>query len=590
MFADDVLLFSSSPDFDLPLIKQSMDRFREIAGLKINFTKSEILSLAQRKPRPWFQTSPFAIAKDKIKYLGLYIGKHPSSIYNLNYPPVIEKVIKELEHWQTLPLSLTGRAHLFKMISFPKLLYPLQNLPCLLKRKDITKLNKTLTQFLWQSKKPRIALKKLSLPRAEGGLNIPNLKCYNLACLLRHAMDWLTHKSNYSNGELEDGMVSPWTLANILHTPLKCLPPHVRTNMLFRDTIIAWRDIRKQQNKPPTLSRMTGIQGSPHFPQGIQHQGYVDWSKQGLHSFEQFFYKGSWRPKTFKDLQKEFKLPDNHLIYFQQATSFWKSVRRPPVEIFAHTFLDSLRTWQTYKTAVSYPKIRILFSEPRIENQDPPWKKDFTNIRDKDQLLDGYLKITRTTVSESWKETQLKILHRAYSMFFRQMEGGGDKRQPKTDTIRPCCPKCHITKPTLKHALWSCPSVEQFWTQVHCFAMNTLYGRDNKNTDKDPLLCLFGIEPTPGPYAKTGQRNTARWEHTCYLVAKRCLLKQWIHAQAPTLEMVKAELKKLFLIERLDAEMTIGEATWIIHQALVRIFVNFIHPPGKGGLSGSPIV
>lgn len=47
-----------------------------------------------------------------------------------------------------------------------------------------------------------------------------------------------------------------------------------------------------------------------------------------------------------------------------------------------------------------------------------------------------------------------------------------------------------------------------------------------------------------------------RWEHMCYLAAKRAILTNWIQPRAPTIEELKVSMKKLFLVERLDAELT----------------------------------
>lgn len=35
----------------------------------------------------------------------------------------------------------------------------------------------------------------MCLPKAEDGMNLPNLRHYNIACLLRHACDWLSRAS-----------------------------------------------------------------------------------------------------------------------------------------------------------------------------------------------------------------------------------------------------------------------------------------------------------------------------------------------------------------------------------------------------------
>lgn len=81
----------------------------------------------------WINNSPFNKAKTHIKYLGLNICKTASTIYLLNYTVIINKVIAELISWKNLFLSLIGKCHLIKMVSFPKLLYAIQTLPCLLK-------------------------------------------------------------------------------------------------------------------------------------------------------------------------------------------------------------------------------------------------------------------------------------------------------------------------------------------------------------------------------------------------------------------------------------------------------------------------
>lgn len=87
MFADDVLIFSNSPASDMIALKGILDEYRLLSGLKINYSKSEILLLTQGLRRPWLQSSPFAIATKKIKYLGIWIGTTSESIYALNYDP-----------------------------------------------------------------------------------------------------------------------------------------------------------------------------------------------------------------------------------------------------------------------------------------------------------------------------------------------------------------------------------------------------------------------------------------------------------------------------------------------------------------------
>lgn len=43
---------------------------------------------------------------------------------------------------------------------------------------------------------------------SQGGANLPNLKLYNMACLLRHAVDWSNMTCTYSNYNLESAQAA----------------------------------------------------------------------------------------------------------------------------------------------------------------------------------------------------------------------------------------------------------------------------------------------------------------------------------------------------------------------------------------------
>lgn len=181
----------------------------------------------------------------------------------------------------------------------------------------------------------------------------------------------------------------------------------------------------------------------------------------------------------------------------------------------------------------------------------------------------GHVRITNLTVSEAWKETQLKILHRAYSVFFRPI--GDQSGSPQGRSDAPICPKCQASKPTLAHSLWICPKVANFWAQVHRYVMDIIHS----HRLQDPLLCLFGIEPPGDLRPRQTVKPPTRWEHLCYLVAKKCILTNWIYSRAPQMTEFKTALHRLFLVERLDAEMVSGRrlkyfaTTWRAYMASI---------------------
>lgn len=163
-------------------IKQLFNTFHLCSGLWIDFSKTEILPATHLPVLSMVFGFPFPVAEGYITYLGIKIGRPPSSLHNLNYPPLITKILSELEAWMDLPSSLFGRCHLFRMVSFAQLLYPLQTIPLLLKHKDIYKLYKMVSLFFGKTKDLVLCWNYMS-PEVKGAENLSNIWVYSITWL-----------------------------------------------------------------------------------------------------------------------------------------------------------------------------------------------------------------------------------------------------------------------------------------------------------------------------------------------------------------------------------------------------------------------
>lgn len=201
-----------------------------------------------------------------------------------------------------LPISFFGRCHLFKMVNFARLLYLLQTIPLLLRHKEVQSLQRTLSKFLWQRQRRRISVQKLFLPRSEGGANLPNIRVYNLSCLLRVCLDWILQTSQYSNFDLEAQMVTPYCLPALLHSKLRSIPPHLQHNLLIRDMLIAWREIRQKLSLSPWISQLLPIHGHPSFSPTLSRSILQAWAHRKLLHFAQLFEPTSCKPRPVHKL------------------------------------------------------------------------------------------------------------------------------------------------------------------------------------------------------------------------------------------------------------------------------------------------
>lgn len=102
------------------------------------------------------------------------------------------------------------------------------------------------------------------LPRDKEGLNFPNIWGYNLACLLRHIMDWLHESSFFSNWKIEVALTAPWSLQTLLHSRFSRIPALVQRSALLRDTIMhkAWKEVRKAHPFVQTYASVGSSRGT----------------------------------------------------------------------------------------------------------------------------------------------------------------------------------------------------------------------------------------------------------------------------------------------------------------------------------------
>lgn len=179
LYADDVLLYLAEPATTIPHLKDLISTYGYFSGYKVNVEKTMSISQTVKLQ------SGFKLPKDGIKYLGIQIPSSLENLYDANYKSMIQNISKDLDRWSTLPLSLLGRIESVRMNVLPKLLYPFQMLPIDIPKSAFDKLDRLISKFIWQGRRPRIRLKTLQLSKSHVGLKLPNLRYYFWAAQLK---------------------------------------------------------------------------------------------------------------------------------------------------------------------------------------------------------------------------------------------------------------------------------------------------------------------------------------------------------------------------------------------------------------------
>ena len=117
-----MIVYISDPINSTRMLLQLINTFSKVAGYKINSKKSIALlstddTLVEKDFR---ETSPFTIATNNIKYLGVTLTKNVKNLYHKNFESLKKEIKEDTRKWNNPPCSWIVRINIAKMAILPK--------------------------------------------------------------------------------------------------------------------------------------------------------------------------------------------------------------------------------------------------------------------------------------------------------------------------------------------------------------------------------------------------------------------------------------------------------------------------------------
>ena len=196
-YADDTSIISDGSPESMDGILRELDFFANISGLKINFSKTNMIWIGSKKfSKEIFHHSRWKLnwSNTNFEMLGIKFSVNLREMIDINYDNKLLNIKKIIDQWKGRKLTPLGRLSIIKSLLIPKLNHLILTLPNP-GEEYLKKIEFEFYKFLWGSNVHKIKKNTIVQDYRFGGLKMTD---YN-ECIVALKSSWIRRMIHANN-------------------------------------------------------------------------------------------------------------------------------------------------------------------------------------------------------------------------------------------------------------------------------------------------------------------------------------------------------------------------------------------------------
>ena len=542
LFADDVITFLERPDESLPVLDKIIREFGRFSGYKINIAKTQVLTLNYKPNRDIQESFNFNWKQKSIKYLGVNITKHMSTLFEANYGKINQEINKDIERWSTLPLELSSRLETVKMNILPRLLYLFQALPIEVPAKQFSTWDRQISRFIWAGKKARIRYKTLQLPKESGGWALPHLEKYYQAAQLRYIGCWC-----------DDTYIARWKdMERRLHEqPIQSILGDEQTfkkvksqlDPITKFTLDIWFKIVRKYKLENDIKILKWVVYDNKFEPAKYEKRFQQWNDKGIKTW--CTLTGGGRLPTFEELRKKYGLDNREFFMYLQLRDYYTKEIEGKAQGETNGVVQiMINKYKGYKIRMVSGMYQQLMGNEKYTTDyiKEKWEKELDIKITEEDWIRMWTTHHSSTNSRVWREFSWKNLSRFF--ITPKIKSRQIKKQMG------CWRECGEVNADHAHVFWKCVKIQCFWEMIN-ERLKKILGYEVPMEGR--VLYLGDLE---GGGIQEGDKYLAKILLTA---GKKTITRLWGQIETPKCETWIGLVEEIYIMEKMTHRLRLQE-------------------------------